>query len=201
MKNLQEILIEVSKLVKSGYGEDVKNFINSKKDQTDDFILPKKLQDILDSIGDNPIDEKEVYELTLQIDKQEKSIIDLVLKYLSEDDMDEFDIDTIPKFAKKIVKKVTSFKDDDGVFKTTDNLRKWQPPKPSKIKKYEDLMKQAMNIEPDKALEFNAEVEDFILKSCNIDSVDNFTEWEKELVIRQSNEAFRGFYNSYMGKK
>lgn len=191
-----KLIIEISKLVSEGYMDEFSGMvakINEKKAKDD---MPSELRKIYKQIGNTPIDEPEVYEMSKKIVSQELSIIDLLMNYMSVEDMDKYSIDEVSFLAGEIIRKVNAKKDEDGTFKTTPNLKSWQPPKPSHIKKFETLSKKVVEGGKD-ALK---EMEDFLFEASCVDA-ENLSEWEKELSTEQTQEAILGYVNSFMGKR
>lgn len=165
--------------------------------------LPVGLKEILEKIGNTPEVEPEIFELSEKINKQEASIIDLVLKYLSEEDMDTYDIDEISYFAGEVMRKVTSHKDKDGIFKQTEATKDWERPKPSHIKVFETKIREVAKIDNsniEEITKWSEDYETFLLKASKMqDKV--LSPWERALVIEQTSEALRGYINSFLGKR
>jgi hypothetical protein len=198
-----DILIKVSTLLADGYSDEVSNLVTKLETKKSLVDMPAGLKSIYDEVKNTPIDEPELYKLSKEIQSQDKSIIDLVLKFLNEDDMDKYDINEISYFAGAVIRKINSLKDENGVFKATPNTMEWQRPKPSSIKKYESLLRSAQKIKRDdkKAQEeINKEIEQFLLKTSTLDE-SILTDWEKSLVIEQTAEALKGYLNSFLGKR
>ena len=193
------ILIEVSKLLQNGHSDEVTTLIENIKIRQENDELPEDLKKILEKVKNNPIDEPEIFELNKKVENQEASIIELVLKFLTEEELDKHSADDISFLAGKIARKVSNKKDDNGVFKTTPNTSTWERPKPSQVMKFEKLQnKKAENEKAGKKKQ--KDLEDLIYKSCKIDK-SKLTEWEQELVVDKTIEAHKGYLNSFMGKR
>ena len=196
-----EILIKVSEKIAEGYGEDFLKLTTKIDKQKEEETLPEGLKKIYDEVKNTPNDEPELFELTKEIQRQDKSIVDLVLRFMNEEELDEYSIDEIAFFAGMVTRKVTSKKDENGVFKQTKNTEKWQRPKPSAIKTFDKKVKSFNNETSDEEkIKLNNEFEEFLLKASKMDGV-KLSEWEKELVIQQTSESIRGYLNSFLGKK
>jgi hypothetical protein len=198
-----EILIKVSGLIELGYEDEFLNLVSKIEKRKEEAELPSGLKEIYDKIGNNPIVEPEVYTLSKEIATQEKSIIDLVLKYLSEEEMDNYSIEDISYFAGTVIRKVNSKKDVNGIFKQTPKTSTWQRPKPSHVKTYEKLLKEIEKIDKKDSEEFKRvsdEFDKFLFKASKVEE-EGLTQWEKELVGEQTSEALRGYLNSFMGKR
>lgn len=204
MKNAEKILTDVSILLAEGYEDEFEKFIESIQAEKDKRSLPKLLQEKLDKIKNTPIDEPEIFEVLKGIEKEELSIIDLVLRFLTEEELDEFSIEDVASFAGMVNRKITARKDEKGIFKQTPNTAGWQRPKPSHIKKYEELtkaIKKAMvNKEVDKIPELSEKLTSFLYEASKVEE-DKLTDWEKQLVVEQTTEAIKGYLNSFLGKR
>jgi hypothetical protein len=207
----QKVLVAVATLVGQGYAEDFENLAKKLKSEKDKATLPKELQEIYEEVvGNTPNEEPEVYELSKEIETQEKSIMDLIVKYMpgeTEDEkldaVDKYSIEDVSFLAGEIIRKVTSKKDKDGVYKQTPATTGWERPKPSSIKKYQNHIKCFPN--PEKATleeleSANEEFEKFLLEACKMQDK-TFTPWEKALVLEQTSDAIKGFTNSFLGKR
>lgn len=199
----KDILTEVSKKIEQGYGKDFLKLIEKIDKQKEEATLPSGLKEILGKIGNTPIAEPELFELSKQIANQEKSIVDLVLKYLSEEDMDAYSIDNISYFAGMAIRQVTSKKDENGIFKQTEATKDWERPKPSHIKAFEAKIRESLKIDSKNTKEttkWSEEYEAFLLKASKMqDKV--LSEWEKQLVMEQTSGALNGYVNSFLGKR
>lgn len=190
-----KILIEVAGLLAKGYDAEIETVIGKIKAK-EETPLPENLQKILDGIKNTPIDEPEIYEMAKKVNSNELSIIDLVLKFLTEEELDNHSVDEVSYFAGKLKRKVESLKDEDGIFKSTPNTSTWQPPKPSLARKIDNILR-------DKTLDDNEREEKAskVLFESSTCIKENLTEWEIQLVKEQSKEAYRGYLNSFVGKR
>jgi len=122
--------------------------------QVESILTPNKtelkpaLQKVLNSFGSNPLDEKEFYEIFS--DGNKFKIETASARGL---DVDDFNAVEIAQLANRVIHKVTSKLDDDGIYKTTPNIDKMKLPKTSQLgeltqmtqdgKSEEELMKKA----------------------------------------------------------
>lgn len=202
-KNVNDIM-KIALLFEKGHKQDIMNFAN-KLETNDKFeTLPEALKEVYEKVGQTPNEEPELYEISERIAKSEGSIIEIALKVMSDDEVDKYSIEDIGFLCGEINRKVRYIKDKSGVFKTTPNTEDWQPPKPSKLIKYKKMIDKVTEAQKDgdaKNLEdANLEKEKFLFKSCGLDA-EKLSVWEKALVTAQTEEAFAGGLNSFLGKR
>ncbi|MDQ1341345.1 MAG: hypothetical protein QG567_2503 [Campylobacterota bacterium] len=115
-----EIQDKVKALVEKGFQSRISNFLDSLGIESK---LSKVLQEKLDKIGDTPVSEPTIYE-ALQKDKMELALTlfdkdELVTKYTARE---------IGDFLYAVEQKITSIKNNEGVFKSTPNTENCQLP-------------------------------------------------------------------------
>jgi len=202
-KNVNDIM-KIALLFEKGHKQDIMNFVNKIETSEKFETLPQALQDVYEKVGQTPIEEPELYEISERIAKSEGSIVEIAMKVMTDDEVDEYSIEDIGFLCGEINRKVRYIKDKSGVFKSTPNTEDWQPPKPTKLFKYKKVIDNITEAEKSgdvkKAEEANAEKEKFLFKSCGIDA-DKLSVWEKALVTAQTEEAFTGGLNSFLGKR
>lgn len=209
---------KIEELLGKGYGQEFDELIEKIENKIDYEGLPEGLQVKYDGIKDNPTEEPKLYDIAKKLDNQEASVISIALHLMSESEIDQYSISEISYFVGRVVRKITQFKNDDGVYKKTPNTLNWQPPKPSSLVKYESFVKQLgdcgqelIKARHDKKediikelnLKFetlNTEFDSFLLSVTTL-NVEKLSEWEKSLVIQQTKDAFMGSVNSFLGKR
>lgn len=202
MKNQQEmtkILIEVSTLLNKGYDVEFESLISNIKNKEANKEMPEGLQSIFASIKNTPIEEPVLFEIANKISNNEASIIDVVLNFLNDEQIDKYTINDLSFFAGRVLEKVKSLKDENGIFKSTPNTSMWQPPKPSHIKKLDAILRRPANTAEEVELK-EVEAQNLLIESSGV-ILDNLSDWEKTLVVEQSHEAYKGYLNSFLGKR
>lgn len=200
-KEIEKIEARVSKVIRAGYDKEILNAVSKIENKLEIESMPKALQEIYNKIKTTPIEEPDLFEVCKQIGGEGNgSIIDIVLMYLTYEDMDKYTAEEISYFAGKVLRKVSSLKDDKGIFKTTPNLATWQPPKPSKIKEYENFNKKIAKAKEEEIEQIIKDYESFLLKVSGMDEVE-LSEWEARLSTEQTKEAFQGYLTSFLGKR
>lgn len=202
MKTQEEktkILIEVSMLLNKGYDVEFENLITNIKNKDANKEMPEGLQTIFASIKSTPNEEPELFEFSDKISKNEASIIDVVLKFLNDEQIDTYSINDLSFFAGRVLEKVKSLKDENGIFKSTPNTSMWQPPKPSHIKKLDAILIKPANTDAE-AAQKEIDAQNLLIESSGV-ILANLSEWEKALVIEQSHESYKGYLNSFLGKR
>jgi hypothetical protein len=209
-----KIVKDTKELVAQGYHKEFNEVITNIKKAKEEYKMPEGLQKKLDDVKNTPLEEPKLFEVVEKIENQEASILEIVLTQLTEKEMDKYSMDDIYIFARAVIDKVGSLEDAKGVFKQTENTKSWQPPKPSDAIKFEQitLKKQkkaneflsASEDKKEKAMEAFDEVAkelDEFLVSCTGVDTEKLSVWEKKLVKAQTEEAFQGAVNSFLGKR
>lgn len=174
--------------------------------------LPKQLQDKLNSIGNTPIDEPQLYELIKKSDEEGQAIIALHL--LSESEIQEFSAVDIGNFIYAVKRHVVDLTLPDGVFKTTPNTVECKLPSfiqgdnlqrmARKQQRFLDGIKPtATDKEQEKIVkEFTTMVTTFNNEALSISGLDieSLSDWEKDLVISQIVASATNAFSCATGK-
>lgn len=131
--------------------------------------LPQKLQEVLDSWGNTPIQEPEFYEL---INKDGTTIDDVKAMAIKDLNADDFSALDVAALANRVRYKIIGKIDDDGMYKTTPKIDQIKLPSTSQLKHLKELLR-AETPEP----EFLKEM--YKIAGINPDDI---TKWELELV-------------------
>ncbi|MBL0721007.1 MAG: hypothetical protein JJV88_00305, partial [Sulfurovum sp.] len=94
----------------------------------DDISLNDELTEMLNSTGNNPIEEPELYKILEARDYDEFK--KLCIKNRDIDSIDTYDLQDL---SVAISKKITSLTDDRGAFKSTENTKELKLPKSSEL--------------------------------------------------------------------
>jgi len=136
--------------------------------------LPKELQKVLDSWGNNPIEEPEFFESLKSAELE-----DLKQTAIKDLDIDAFSALDIALLAKKVNSKITDKIDKNGSYKTTPNIDKVTLPKTTQLRAIKKLAKDGADDEA---------IEKEIFKIAGVKKKE-LIEWEQTLV-RQMLYAF-----------
>ena len=209
-----KIVQDTKELVAQGYHKEFNEIITNIKKGKEEYKMPEGLQKKLDDVKHTPLEEPKLFEVVEKINKQEASILEVVLTQLTEKEMDKYSMDDIYAFARAVMEKVGSLKDEKGIFKQTENTKSWQPPKPSDAIRFENITlrkqkkaKEFVSAHEDEkentmaAFDEVAKEYDEFLVSCTGVDAEKLSAWEKKLVIAQTEEAFQGAVNSFLGKR
>lgn len=134
----------------------------------DDEELPKALQDIMDSWGNTPIEEPELFALI-----ESGSMHEVSEFAIKNGDLDAFNSIDINVFTRRVIRKVTLKVDNDGVFKSTAKTDKMLLPTMSKIKMIREKARAQHSV---------SEVEDEVFNAVGL-TKDDLSKWEQELVL------------------
>lgn len=133
--------------------------------------LPTQLKEKLETLGNTPLDEPEIYETIIKAD--EDKLRSILFKDMKEDDFDLFDI---TDFTIAVTKKVTDSIDEDGMFKTTPALDKMKLPRSSDMKDIRQMLNNNAS---------ELKLSNKFYKIAGLDKKD-LTDWEQSLFTRIS---------------
>ena len=173
MDRKMDTMRKVGEAIEKGYEVEIVNFIDKlNKKET----LPDELEKRLEQIGNNPIDEKDLYD-KLNGFGNEADKIDLVDELLETPDV--FSALELARFIYEVEHKIVSLRDKGGSFKSTSNT---QDAKLLNRKQYKEIMKilstgNVVTATPDQL----AKAYPKGLEYSGLDQ-DNLSEWEKMLV-------------------
>jgi len=100
----------------------------------DEQELPKELQKCLESWGKTPIEEPEFFKLTTTA-----KLEDLKLAAVKDLDIDAFDAIDIGTLANRVYRRITDKIDEDGKYKTTENIDKVKLPRTTALRELKKL--------------------------------------------------------------
>lgn len=133
----------------------------------DDYELPEELQKCLESYGNTPMDEPEIFELA-----KTAKIEDIKEKVVKELDIDSFSAIDIGTLANRVYKQITDKIDKDGMYKTTPSIDRVKLPKTTQLRKLKQMATEEIEIE-------KIEKELFNIAGVNQEEI---TEWEADLI-------------------
>ena len=133
--------------------------------------LPQELQEVLNTWGNTPIEEPELYDLLYKAGTTLEQVQEATAKNINPDDYSAIDIAIL---ASEVRKKVENITDKDGVYKTTPTIDKIKLPKVSQIK----TLKKMATTEDITDEKLNEE----IFKIAEVKSKD-ISKWEANLIV------------------
>lgn len=148
--------------------------------------LPQKLQEVLDSWGNTPIQEPEFYELINKDGTTLDEVKTMALKNLNADDFSALDVAAL---ANRVRHKIIGKIDDEGMYKTTPKIDQIKLPTTSQLKHLKELAQTEMS-----SKDFSNE----IYKIADINPKDA-TEWELMLVEDMFTDFARAVDNNTLG--
>jgi len=169
-ENRTEVILAVAKAYEdenTALINKIENIVIKKKP-----TLPKELQEVLDKIGNTPLDEPEIFNA--------KSVHKTIRVVMGDLNIDDFSAADVSNLTKEAYIKVSSIVDDDGYYKTTPAIDKVKLPKTTEIEQLVDCAKLHVDeaTDPDKAQQ---EIENKIFEIAGVDK-NTLTDWEKEVV-------------------
>ena len=151
-----------------------------------------KLTEVLETIGNTPIAEPELYAL---INKQGVKVSQVAKKVLEKNDlrMKDFSANDVGEFIRTAIEKIISFKDKDGVYKSTQATEDCDLPDFEQAERLTELLQKYWKAKGglegsalEKELKSIQKAEDAIIwdEVCGLNRED-LTEWEQNLVSEQ----------------
>jgi hypothetical protein len=175
-------------------------------------VLNPELQEKLDSIGDTPLLESKRNEA---IDKQtENGLLPIIEDLITREEADKYSAEEIGDFIHKVVEKVTSFKKEDGTYKSTPNTKECDMPNAFEVddifklimegNTLSDSAKDAPTNEKEKVLKkiikISKDLQKMVFKTAGLDK-SKLTDWEVSLVTEMTYSTVRGFRDHAAGKR
>lgn len=169
-------------------------------DLREEMQLVPEYQDILNSIKDNPLEEKEIADIIEKASKGEISQFEIAAHVLGGKFNDAENMEQVALLIAKVTSKVLDYRDDKGIVKKTKNFENYEPMKPVDRMKYETL-----HIDFDKLSEKDSEtkrkeIDSFVSEKTKID-VNTLSNWEKGLLNEILTQEAKGISNIFLGKK
>ena len=153
------------------------------------MLSSEQLNDILDKVGNTPIEEPELFKA---LDEKTLKRSEIIAKVLERSDLTREVIEDMPahdvaEFFWAIARQITEFKDSEGNYKTTPATESFRLPNFFEVEQLNDLL-QEMGRLPVQAVKVKLEVlqriDDLIWEITKLRK-DSLTVWEQELVQEQ----------------
>jgi len=176
-------------------------------------VLAPELEEKLKKIGNTPILEEARYK-KIQ-DKDENGLIAIVEDLITREEVKNFKAEEIGDFIHAVIEKVSSHKDENGDYKSTENTKDCDMPDAFAV---EDLLKMLEKVEksrqkiadPDikdkdkdkvmkKFVKDSEELSDMVFDVVGLKKED-LTVWEQMLVANMTFSTVRGYRNHAQGK-
>jgi len=198
----------IKKQIKNGNEERLTTLL----DKLEEDKLPKQLQAAVNKIGNTPIDEPKIFEA---IGNQSKDgMIPIVNLTLTREEAVAHSAEEIGDFIYEVIRKITSNRDEDGNFKSTQNTKECDMPDVfkvdellKKIIKVEELRQRYITTEPSRSKKTeekydkaSKELQDEVFESTGLKK-DTLTDWEQLLVMEMTYATIKGCKAHSMGKR
>jgi len=175
-------------------------------------VLAPELEIKLEAIGNTPILEKDRYKKIK--DKDENGLIAIIEDLITREEVKEFKAEEIGDFIHAVIEKVTSYKDENGNYKSTENTKDCDLPDAfavedllKKLSKTEKLMMSISKVEAEekekaikKYTKASEELNNMVFDIVGLNQ-ENLTDWEKMLVANMTFSTVRGYRNHAQGKR
>ena len=135
----------IKALAKEGEKDNIENFLSLLEQKTK---LPPQLKTKLETVGNTPIDEPEVYKLA----QENASLTDVLIAIFKKGtrkkeptvkkEISELNLDEAVLFARMVVEKVTRHENEDGSVKTTPNTENCDFPNIFQVDEYHKKQKE-----------------------------------------------------------
>lgn len=168
-------------------------------EQKDEMQLCETYQKVLDSLKDNPVEEKELADIIEKSAKQECSQFEVADYVLGKDFLNATDMEQVALLIGKVSKKIMSYRDDKDVVKKTKSFENYEPMKPVDRMAFENLKLKLAKEDSDKE-KSNEEIDKFISEATKID-VKNLTVWEHGLLQEILQQEAKSISMIFLGKK
>ena len=202
-----ELLTKVRTLMVNGKEQQIVDFVNKLENET---VLPDGLQEALDKLGNNPIKEPELYTLIQDLTGSAYRL-EIAEKVIG-DDVDNYTATEIGKFIYEVEQHITSLKNKDGDYKTTDATANCNMPRMrasqkigklgDEFRKLQEKIKEGKDIEKftQEIKDLDREMGDIIWAETGL-KADDLSDWEQTLVMSMvSNNTTEALLSS-MGKQ
>jgi len=168
-------------------------------EQRDEMQLCEAYQKVLDSLKDNPVEEKELADIIEKSAKQECSQFEVAAYVLGKDFLNATDMEQVALLIGKVSKKIMAYRNDKNVVKKTPSFENYEPMKPVDRMAFENLKLKLAKEDSDKE-KSNEEIDKFISEATKID-VKNLTVWEHGLLQELLQQEAKEISNIFLGKK
>lgn len=168
-------------------------------EQRDEMQLCEAYQKVLDSLKDNPVEEKELADIIEKSAKQECSQFEVAAYVLGKDFLNATDMDQVALLIGKVSKKIMAYRDEKNIVKKTPSFNSYEPMKPVDRMAFENLKLKLAKEDSDKE-KSNEEIDKFISEATKID-VKNLTVWEHGLLQEILQQEAKSISMIFLGKK
>lgn len=168
-------------------------------EQKDEMQLCETYQKVLDSLKDNPVEEKELADIIEKSAKQECSQFEVAAYVLGKDFLNATDMDQVALLIGKVSKKIMAYRDEKNIVKKTPSFNSYEPMKPVDRMAFENLKIKLAKEDSDKE-KSNEEIDKFISEATKID-VKNLTVWEHGLLQEILQQEAKSISMIFLGKK
>jgi len=170
-------------------------------EQRDEMQLCETYQKVLDSLKDNPVEEKELADIIEKSAKQECSQFEVAAYVLGKDFLNATDMEQVALLIGKVSKKIMAYRDDKNIVKKTPSFANYEPMKPVDRMAFENLKLKLAKADSDENKEkANEKIDSFISEKTNID-VKNLTVWEHGLLQEILQQEAKSISMIFLGKK
>ena len=168
------------------------------------MLSSEQLNDILDKVGNTPIEEPELFKA---LDEKTLKRSEIIAKVLERSDLTLEVIEDMPahdvaEFFWAIARKITEFRDGDGNYKTTPATESFRLPNFFEVERVNALMQDLGRLKVDDVdgkLAVFRKLDDLIWEITQL-SKDDLTVWEQELVQEQVMACVTDVELTSMGK-
>jgi len=170
------------------------------KEKEEEIVLEPELQKALDKVGNNPMEEPEIFKIIEEV-KGIQSSLD-ILDTFKDIDSEKFSAKQISHFIRKVSEKIQFIKDEDGNYKSTKNTENCDLPSFKQATVIYRLAEEKLDSKTTKKRKEEIEKEEdaLIWKVAGLKK-DNLTEWEQTLVSEQIKSCAYGESLSSLGIK
>ena len=168
------------------------------EDERKKVKLAADLQQALDETGNTPINESERFEIIKKEDDFE--VINELWGTYTEFKDKKVSAEQQSIFIERVIEKITSFSDENGEYKDTENTKECNVPS---LPECSEITKRAREFDlkwsHKKQIEYVKKIKEEILKISGLNK-DKLTEWEQTLVVEQIKAYAFGNTNAAVGK-
>jgi len=154
-------------------------------EETTKVTLTKELQTIIDSLGDTPLDEPELFKALDEKPLKKSKAIKIALARHDLKLKDFKNALDLANFFHALTEKIVSFRDDEGAFKSTENTAEMDLPDFEEAETIQefwiDLMEETNT---KKQAKMNEEFEEIAWEISGLKKA-KLTDWEQSLVVQQ----------------
>lgn len=150
----------------------------------EEVILEKSLQEVLDTVGNSPIAEPEMFELLSATPMKKTKIVKLALEK-SDLNQKDFKAIEVAKFFHQLSEKIISLKNKDGSFKSTSLTENCDLPDFEQAEEVQELWVKMFEAKDEKKREKVGDKLDALAWEISGLDKSKMSEWEEKLVVEQ----------------